>query len=99
MDKDTAIILTQSKSLGVGLLLTFLFGGLGVLYVSILGGILLGVLEVIAVVITVATFGIGIVLLIPIHIAAFIWVIVGVKNHNNRLIAGMSSPATAIATE
>jgi len=90
MDKETAIILTQSKSMAVGLILTWFFGGFGVFYVSILGGVLLGLLEFILWIVTFATLGFGVLLLIPLHIIALVWVYIGVKNHNNRLISGLT---------
>ena len=93
MDKETAIILTQSKSMAVGLIITWFFGGLGVFYVSILGGLVLGGLEFIAWIVTFVTFGFGVVLLIPIHIAALIWTFLGVKKHNSKLIAQFANSA------
>jgi hypothetical protein len=87
MDRQTAAILIQSKSLGVGLILTFLFGGLGLFYVSVMAGIIGSILELICIVITLITFGIGAILLIPFHIICFIWAVVAVNNHNKRLIA------------
>ena len=94
MDRETAIILTQSKSMAVGMLITWFFGGLGVFYVSMLGGLVLGSLEFVLWVVTFMTFGIGVILLIPLHIAALIWTYMGVKKHNIRLLANLSdSPA------
>jgi len=90
MDKEAAIILTQSKSMAAGMIITWFFGGLGVFYVSILGGLLLGGLELVAWIITFATFGIGVFLLIPVHIVALIWTYLGVKKHNNNLLATMA---------
>lgn len=91
MDKETAIILTQSKSMAVGLIITWFFGGLGVFYVSIIGGIVLGGLEFLAWIIALFTFGFGVILLVPIHIVALIWTFLGVKKHNSKLIAQFSS--------
>ena len=96
MDKETALILTQSKSIGVGLLITWLFGGFGVFYVSVLGGVVMGILELILWVLSFFTMGLALILLAPVHILSMIWVYMGVKNHNKRLIAGLgSSPASA----
>ncbi len=87
MDRDTAVILTQTKSIAVSVLLTLLFGGFGLFYVSVLAGVIMSVVEIIAWVITILTFGLGIVLLIPCHIICLIWAIVGVQKHNEKLIA------------
>ncbi len=91
MDREAAIILTQSKSIAVGMIITWFFGGLGVFYVSLLGGLLLGSLELILWIVTFFTFGFGVILLLPVHIASLVWVYLGVKKHNDRLIAGTSS--------
>lgn len=98
MDRDTAIILTQSKSMAVGLLITWFFGGLGVFYVSMMGGLVLGGLEVVAWIITFMTLGIGTILLIPLHFAALIWTYLGVKKHNARLISNLSESTPQIST-
>ncbi len=47
MDKDTAIILTQTKSTGMACFLTLFFGGAGLFYVSILAGIIGLVIEIV----------------------------------------------------
>ena len=90
MDKETAILLTQSKSMATGMIITWFFGGLGVFYVSLLGGLVLGSLEFIGWIVTFATLGFGVILLIPIHIAALVWTYLGVKKHNNKLIADLA---------
>ena len=90
MDKDTAILLTQSKSTGIAILLTLLFGGLGMLYVGIASGMVMVIAEIILFIITIATFGFGVMLLIPFHIICVIWAIIAVKAHNNKLISKMS---------
>lgn len=90
MDKETAIILTQSKSMAVGMIITWFFGGLGVFYVSLLGGIVLGGLEFVLWIVTFMTLGVGVVLLIPLHIVALAWTYMGVKKHNTKLLASLS---------
>ena len=87
MDRATAIILTQSKSLGIGLLLTFFFGGFGVFYVSTVGGIVASIIQGIGIILTIITFGVGALLLFPFHLICIIWVAVAVKKHNERLVS------------
>lgn len=72
----------QAKSVGVAALLTVFFGPLGLVYVSVAGGIVLTV-------ITVLTLGLGAIITWPL---AIVWSIVGANNHNQRLVAGMQSP-------
>ncbi|GAB6096777.1 hypothetical protein JCM14469_30300 [Desulfatiferula olefinivorans] len=87
MDKDTAVILTQSKSTGVAVVLTLLFGGLGLFYVGATSAIFMTIIEVILMFITFITLGFGIVLLLPFHIVALILAITGVNRHNAKLIS------------
>ena len=74
------IIVAQTKSVGASLLLTFFLGPLGVLYSSILAGILLIVL---AVILAPLTFGIGTLLMWPVSI---ICGYLTVKRYNKNLI-------------
>ena len=82
-NKRIARAMIQSKSVGLAFLLTFLFGPLGLLYVSILWGI---VLTIAAVILGVLTFGVaaGVIWLVSI-----IWAVVAVKKHNEQLLADM----------
>jgi hypothetical protein len=87
MDKSAAAIMVQAKSSGVAIVLTIFFGGLGLLYATIIGGIVMTILEIIALIITFITFGIGFFLFIPIHIISVIWAIIAIKQHNIKIIA------------
>ena len=88
MDKHAAIIMTQTKSTGLAVLLTLLFGGFGVFYATTLGGIVMAIVELIGWALVVVTLGFGIVLVPVIHVIALIWCVVAVNNHNKQLIAG-----------
>lgn len=85
MDKDSAMILTQSKSMGLGVVLTLFFGGLGVFYASILGGILMTLAELASLVLCFVV--IGFFLLPIVHIIALIWTVVAINSHNQKLLA------------
>jgi len=61
------------KSVGAALVLTFLFGSFGLFYTSILGGLIMTVVEVIAVIVSVLTLGVGLVLFLLIWPATMIW--------------------------
>lgn len=90
MDKEAAIILTQSKNVALGVVLTFLFGGFGVFYASILGGLIMSITEAIGLAISFMTLGIMSFMMCPIHIVAIIWAIAAINKHNQRLIASVS---------
>ncbi len=71
----------QTKSMAVAVVLTVLFGPLGLLYVSVLGGIIL-------LVVTLLSAGILGIVTWP---AAIIWAVIGVNKHNAALLQGMQS--------
>ncbi len=91
MDRDTAVILTQTKSTAVAVLLTIFFGGIGLFYVGAKSAIWMTIIESILFVITLITLGFGGILLVPFHIVALIMAINGVNKHNAQLIASTTS--------
>ena len=87
MDTKAALILTQTKSVGLSVVLTFLFGGFGLLYATIGGGVLMLVLETVAWIVTFLTLGLGFVFVFIVHIASLVWAIVAINTHNKKLIS------------
>lgn len=67
------------KSVGASLILTFLFGPLGMFYSTVIGGIIMLILYI---VIGTLTLGVGLVILHPI---AMIWGAVAVSSHNKKI--------------
>jgi hypothetical protein len=61
------------KSVGAALVLTFLFGGLGLFYSSVLGGIVMTVVELLTVIIAIVTLGFGLVLFAFVWPATMLW--------------------------
>ncbi|WP_291426559.1 hypothetical protein [Deinococcus sp.] len=70
------VVVVNQKSVILGLILTFLFGGLGMLYATIVGGIVMIILSSI---VGLMTGGLGLVVLWPIQM---IWTYLAIKNHN-----------------
>jgi hypothetical protein len=91
MNTQAAIILTKTKNMALAVILTILFGGLGLFYASIVGGIVMTVLEIIIVIAGFVTVGIAWLLIPLLHIINLIWAIVAVKKHNARIIAAAGS--------
>ncbi|WP_215843307.1 hypothetical protein HHS34_005530 [Acidithiobacillus montserratensis] len=79
---NTIIIQAQPKSMAAGLILTFLFGPLGLFYASVTGGIVLLVVGIIFGIIAVFTFGLGAILLPLVWVASMIWAAVAVDKIN-----------------
>lgn len=77
----------QQKSMGVGLVLTFIFGGFGIFYTSTLGGILCSIIEVLAVlIIFFFTLGLGLPLLFILHLIFVIITAISINARNKRLL-------------
>ncbi len=82
-ENQANVVITRSpKSQGIGLILTFLFGSLGLFYASVVGGIIMLIVEV---VVAVLTLGIG---LIATHFVCLIWSLIAVSNYNKKLLSG-----------
>ena len=76
------VIVTQQKSMGAALILTFLFGPLGLFYASIIGGIVMLILTVI---IGILTLGVGFFFG---WFVSIIWAAIAVNGHNKRALMG-----------
>lgn len=73
------VIVKTSKSMGVTILLTILFGPLGMLYSTILGGV---IMIIISLLVGIFTMGFGLIFTWPICI---IWAAIATSNYNNNL--------------
>jgi len=74
----TIVVIQQRKSMILGLILTFFFGSLGMLYSTISGGLIMFVLSII---VGVFTLGFGLIFIWPIQL---IWTIIAISNHNSK---------------
>jgi hypothetical protein len=75
------VIIASTKNVGVSILLTFFFGPLGMLYSTVLGGI---IMIVVTVLVFFITFGFGTFLTWPICV---IWGALAAHNYNKRLLS------------
>jgi len=75
-------VVSTTKSMGISILLTVLFGPLGMLYSTIPGAIIMAIVSVIVGVLTV---GIGFLITWPICI---IWGAIATSSYNKKLLAG-----------
>src|ERR1700690_4097288 len=80
--QQTVVIVGKQKSVGVAFLLAFLFGPLGLLYASVVGGV---VMFLIGILIAIVTFGFGIIF---VWIGCIIWAVVAAGNANKKMITG-----------
>ena len=88
-DNQQYIVMKSPKSLGIGLILTFLLGPIGLFYASIFGGIVMLVVSGIFAVIGFITAGISLVVTAPlVNIVCMIWAYVKINSYNKALMAG-----------
>lgn len=74
------IVVKSTKSVGVAILLSFLFGPLGMLYSTVAGGLIMFVVNVFA---FLFTAGLGLFLTWPIGI---VWAAAAANNHNKNIM-------------
>jgi len=75
------IIVTSTKSVAISLILTFLFGALGMLYSTIWGAI---IMIVVSIIVAAVTLGMGLFLVWPI---CMIWGALAAASYNKKLLA------------
>jgi hypothetical protein len=78
--KMQTVVAIPTKSVGVSLMLTFLFGSLGMFYSTILGAIFMLIVEVI---VGILTLGLGLFITHPI---CMIWGAIATYGYNRRLL-------------
>lgn len=83
-NQQTQVVVAKpTKSVGISLLLTFLFGPLGMLYSTISGAI---IMLIISVLVAIFTLGFGLIITYPI---CMIWGAIAAKNYNDKLLQGL----------
>lgn len=75
-------VVTPTKSMGIGILVTVLFGPLGMLYATIPGAI---VMIIVSAIVGFLTVGIGLLVTWPICV---IWTAIAISNYNKKLTSG-----------
>jgi len=80
--KPMVVVTTATKSMGVSIILTLLFGPLGMFYSTVLGAI---IMSVISLIVGLLTFGLGLLLTWPICI---VWGALATSTYNKNLVAG-----------
>ncbi len=81
-NRPTTTIVINQKSMGLALLLSFIFGPLGMLYSTIMGGI---IMFIVAIPVVLFTGGIGLLLTIPL---GMVWSASAVNSYNRKLTGG-----------
>lgn len=79
----TVVVVAETKSVGIAILLTVLFGPLGMLYSTVSGALIMIVLSL---VLAVFTLGFSIFLTWPVSV---IWGAMAASEHNQRVLSGI----------
>lgn len=79
----TVVIVQETRSVGVALLLTFLFGPLGMLYSTVTGAL---VMIAVSIVLALFTLGLSLLLTWPI---SMVWGALAASEHNKRVLSGI----------
>ena len=80
---NTLLVVGATKSVGLAILLALLFGPLGLLYASVMGGV---VMFFVSLLIALVTFGFGILLTWPICV---LWAAIAANSHNSALVSAV----------
>jgi hypothetical protein len=84
LPRPQALVVVPTKSMGIAIMLTFLFGPLGMLYSTIIGAIVMFVATFLALLLTA---GLGLFVTWPVGI---IWAAVATSEYNKKLLAGVA---------
>lgn len=76
------VVVTPTKSMGISIILTILFGPLGMLYSTIWGGV---IMFVISAIVGFLTLGLGLIIIWP---TCVIWAAVATSSYNKKLLEG-----------
>ncbi|WP_298128425.1 hypothetical protein [Ferrovum sp.] len=82
----TVIVHQEPKNLAVAVILTLIFGPLGMLYATISGGLIMGAVNLLILVISFLTFGIGSVFFLITWPVCVIWTIISVNTQNKKAL-------------
>ncbi len=82
--QTTVHVNVPTKSVGVAFLLSFFFGPLGMLYSTVMGGV---IMIIVSGIVAVLTLGFGLLITQPICV---IWAIVAANSHNKQVMASMA---------
>jgi hypothetical protein len=87
MNQTNFIVNAPMKSVAVSVLLTIFFGGLGLLYSTVKGGVIMVIVELINIIF--CFFIIGFFFLPIIHLICVAWGVTAVQKYNNELMVRM----------
>lgn len=89
MSDNQYIVMKSPKSLGIGLILTFFLGPIGLFYATISGAIIMFIIDAIFAVIGFFTLGYSLIITAPlVNLVCMVWAYVKINSYNKALMAG-----------
>ncbi len=86
MQPNKPVVVTPTKNIGLAIFLTIVFGPLGMLYSTIPGAIVMCLASGVAFIAGIATFGLSLILLVPLlWIISIFWAAGAASAYNRRL--------------
>lgn len=82
MSEKQIMVVAAPKNVGVAIILTILFGPLGLFYATVRGGVWMTILSLI---IGAITLGLGLLITWP---ASIVWGVIATNNYNKQLLSG-----------
>ena len=83
------VVMRSPKSIGIGLILTFFFGPIGLFYATISGAIIMLIIDAIFAVIGFLTLGYSLIVTAPlVNLVCMVWAYVKINSYNKALIDG-----------
>lgn len=88
-EKSTVVNVTVNapgKSMAAAIILTFLFGPLGLFYASVTGGLVLLLVDLVAIPVSFLTLGVGAIVFPIVWILSIIWAVLAVQGKDRQVI-------------
>ena len=92
MQSDSTVLVLEGKTPGTAIMLTLLFGPIGMFYSTIFGGI---IMSIVSFFVGLATFGFGLFFTWPI---CMIWAAMAARSHNKRALSRLAPQHRQTAT-
>lgn len=85
-ENQQQIVITKStKNVGIALILTFIFGSIGMFYSTVKGGLIMILIQILFIVVT---LGVGVFLVFLLNPICMIWAAISANNYNKQLLQG-----------
>ena len=86
MTENQQVIVTRNtKNVGIALILTFIFGSLGMFYSTVKGGLIMMIIQALLIIFT---LGVGFFFIFLLNPICMIWAAISANSYNKKLLQG-----------